>query len=157
MSAVHWARSQYQPFSKRAFKSCYLSGLNTERKLRYFHPTKAATVRHPVPQRLSHQVGFQFKSFKSNLHALDNIKTYEGIKKTVDTHKICSSPGHPNSTLPHRYSRLVPTWPHAHGCPHGEAVLQSYLYGPLHLQDITEILADDELYVVLDKNLKSRS
>merc|ERR1719474_1501527 len=54
------------PSPSPCFKSCYLSGLNTERKLRYFHPTKAATVRHPVPQWLSHQVGFQFKSFKSH-------------------------------------------------------------------------------------------
>jgi len=92
------------------FKSRYLSWFNTERELRYFHPPKAATVWHPIPQWLSHQVGIQFKSFKSHFHALDDIETYERIEKTIDTHKICSSSGHPDSTLQTRPHLAPCTW-----------------------------------------------
>merc|ERR1719516_781979 len=52
------------------FPTCDLPGLDTERKLRDLDPTKAASIRHPVTQRLGHQVGRQLKSIQGYLHRL---------------------------------------------------------------------------------------
>merc|ERR550532_908478 len=57
--------------------------------------------------------------------------------------------GHPDSALAHRDPILIPTRSHTHGGRHGQVELLGHLYGPLHLNDVAEILAEYQLNIIL--------
>merc|ERR1719331_2022064 len=84
-----------------SFPTRDLSGFDAEGKLRDLNPTKAASVRHPVTQRLGHQVRCQLESVQGHLHRLQHFQADEGVKEAVDSNKECSSLGHPDGTFPH--------------------------------------------------------
>merc|ERR1712223_47744 len=44
-----------------------------------------------------------------------------------------------------------------HSCCNWDPVLERHLDGPLHLQDVAEVLADDQVHLVQDQNLKGLS
>merc|ERR1712192_319825 len=84
-----------------SFPARDLPGFHAERKLRDLNPPRAASVRHPVAQRLGHQVGRQLESVQGYLHRLQHFQADERVKEAVDSNKECSSLGPPDCAFAH--------------------------------------------------------
>merc|ERR1719220_1183929 len=62
---------------------------------------------------------------------------------------------HSISKMLRKYSQMIRST--AHSCCNRDPVLERHLDGPLHLQDVAEVLADDQVYLVQDQHLKGLS
>merc|ERR1719445_2171087 len=130
-----------------------LTGLHSEGELWDLAPAKGPGVRTPIAVRLGHQVGGEAEQVQRLLHGLHHVQDDERIKETVDADQVSPGPGHPDGALAHRDPILIPTRSHTHCGSHRQVELMGHLYGPLHLNDVAEILTEYQLNIILLINL----
>merc|ERR550517_2439486 len=102
-------KSLASPFP--GFPASDLPGFDAEGKLWNLDPAKAASVRHPVTQRLGHQVGGQLESVQGHLHRLQHFQADERVKEAVDSDEERSSLGHLTAHSPTPTPDSSPTGP----------------------------------------------
>merc|ERR1719150_1811750 len=77
------------------------------------------------------------------------------VAATGIPYSSATSMAHSISKMLRKYSQMIRS--NTHSCCNWDPVLERHLDGPLHLQDVAEVLADDQVHLVQDQHLKGLS